>query len=118
MARSDQSAVPHLLPITLIVKLQKPMLPEASVALHEMLVDPSVKFEGDGKLQTATRPVSTLSATVTLLANANSKLRSLFALAFSMLPGQVTAGGSLSVTVTLKAQVPTLPDASVALHST
>src|SRR5215813_14098559 len=86
--------------LTVTVKVQVLALPATSVAVQVTGVVTVPKLESVGGLQATIWELSPGAALLT------------------MLPGQTSTGGSVSLTVTLKVQVLVLPAASVAVQAT
>jgi hypothetical protein len=99
---------------TVTVKLQLVLLPEVSVAVQVTVVVPIGKVEPEAGLQTKPTPGQLSETTGAKVALAPAGQVG----SFTMLPGQVMAGGSVSLTVTVNWQLPVLPCASVAEHVT
>src|SRR6185503_13703554 len=94
------------------VKLQLPALPAASVAEQLTVVVPFGKAVPEAGLHvTAPKPGQLSEALVVNETTAEHWPGSVFT---AMFAGQVSTGGSLSVTVTVKLQLPALSAASVA----
>jgi len=97
------------------VNAQLEWLPLASVAVHVTVVVPTGKPDPDSGEQVTVGEGSQLSVAVAAKLTGTSKL-TLHPMA--MLAGQVMAGGSVSLTVTVKEQVAIFPEGSVAVQLT
>src|SRR6266850_6433421 len=101
--------------VTVTVKLQFELLPDASVAVHTTLVVPFGKLNPDTGTHSTEPPAQLsvkLATKLTLLEHCPVAALTV------ILPGQLGTGRSVSLTVTEKLQLEVLPDASVAVHTT
>jgi hypothetical protein len=98
--------------LTVTVKLQLPALPAASVAEQVTVVVPFGKAVPEAGLHVSAPRPGQLS--VALVVNETTAEHWPGSVLTTMLAGQVSTGGSLSLTVTVKLQLPALPAASVA----
>ncbi len=89
--------------VTVTVKEQVAVLPEASVAVQVTVVVPTGKQSPDGGVQLTVTPGQLSVAVAVKVSTAQHKPGSLVSV---MLAGQVTVGGSVSLTVTMKEQLP------------
>jgi len=102
--------------LTVTLKLQVAVLPEASVAVQVTLFVPFAKVEPLAGLHTLVTPGQlsvALTNQVTLEASQTPAV-----VFVTMLAGQVITGFSVSLTVTVKLQLAVLPEASVAVQLT
>src|SRR5947208_3009504 len=101
--------------LTVTVKVQLELLPEASVAVHTTLVVPFGKLDPDAGAHTIEPPTQLsvkLAVKLTLLLHCPGAALTV------MFPGQRGTGRAVSLTVTEKLQLELLPEASVAVHTT
>ena len=113
---AGQVAVGGWLSFTVTVKLHVAVWPEVSVAVQSTVVVPLAKVEPLAGVQLVVTPGQlSLAAGAAQLTTAEQTLGSVF---FVILVGQVIAGFSLSLTVTLKLQEAVLPLASVTVQVT
>jgi hypothetical protein len=96
------------------VKLQLVLLPEVSVAVQVTVVVPIGKVEPEAGLQTKPTPGQLSETTGAKVALAPAGQVG----SFTMLPGQVMAGGCVSLTVTVNWQLAVWPEVSVAVQLT
>jgi hypothetical protein len=101
--------------LTVTVKLQLAVLPEASVAVQTTVFVPVGKTL---PLVGAQVTVTPGQLSVAAASNTTIWLHWPAAVFVTMLAGQVTTGISPSLTTTVKLQLPVLPDASVAVQVT
>jgi hypothetical protein len=99
---------------TVTVKLQLVLLPEVSVAVQVTVVVPIGKVEPVAGLQTKTTPGQLSETTGAKVALAPAGQVG----SFTMLAGQVIAGGCVSLTVTVNWQLAVWPEVSVAVQVT
>src|ERR1041384_7171319 len=101
--------------VTVTVKVQFELLPDASVAVHTTLVVPLAKLEPEAGTHRI-EPPGQLSVNektkLTLVAHCPGAVLTVIG------PGQLGTGRSVSLTVTVKVQFELLPLASVAVHTT
>src|SRR2546422_1973768 len=101
--------------LTVTVKVQFELLPDASVAMHTTLVVPLAKLEPDAgthRIEPPRQLSVKLAVKLTLLVHCPG------AALTAMLPGQLGTGRWVSLTVTVNVQFELFPDASVAMHTT
>ena len=99
-----------------MVKVHVAVLPDESVAVQVTVVVPTGKHEFDGGLHTVVTPGQLSVATGAKLATTHGSL--IVAVLAVMLAGHVIAGGCVSLTVTVNAQLAVLPEESATLQVT
>jgi hypothetical protein len=112
---AGQVTVGFSLSLTVTVKEQLAVLPEASVAVQLTVVVPFGKLEPDGGVHTTPTPGQLSVALAVKLTFAAHCPGAVLVLIFA---GQVTVGGVWSTTLTLNWQVSLFPAASVAMQVT
>src|SRR2546422_7670841 len=101
--------------LTVTVKVQLELLPDASVAVHTTLVAPLAKLEPDAGTHMIEPPRQLsvkLAVKLTLLVHCPGAALTV------MLPGQLGTGRWVSLTGAVNLQFELFPDASVAVHTT
>jgi hypothetical protein len=101
--------------LTVTLKLQVEVLPDASVAVQVTLVVPCWNVEPEAGAQAVVTPAQLSPAVGEYVTTCEHWPGAELVV---MLPGQVIVGAWLSVTVTLKLHEPTLPEESVTVQLT
>src|SRR5213594_1213108 len=101
--------------LTVTVKTQLSVFPEASVAVQVTAVVPFGKLEPEGGVEVRVTPGQLSLAVAEYVTTAEHWPGSVLV---TMSAGQAIFGFSVSLTVTLKTQLSVFPEASVAVHVT